>query len=270
MEEQTSKKKSDYLLPASIVLSALLVVGAIIYSAGKSAGNQTANLPSTVPPQTGDFTKISPISASDHIVGSPNAPVKVIEYADLECPFCKDFHQVMEQITAQYATSVAWIFRNLPLPQLHSKAPHEAQAAECAAKLGGNDAYWKYIDTIYSITPSNNGLDPAELPKVAGQINLDVNTFNTCLNSTYGQDIITAQSQEAISAGIMGTPYSIVMLDKPLSQGALAVISALNAQYQTNPPVFEVSSDKKMFTIGGAMPLGAMQQLFGKLVSSSS
>jgi protein-disulfide isomerase len=265
MEENT-KKKRDYLLPGSIVLAALLVVGAIVYSAGKSSGNQAANLPSAAP--TGDFTKVLPISAADHVVGNSNAPVKVIEFADLECPFCKDFHQVMQQIADQYATSVAWVFRNFPLPQLHPKAPHEAQASECAAKLGGNDAYWKYIDTIYSITPSNNGLDPAELPKVAGQIGLDVNAFNACLNSTYGQDIITAQSQEAVADGAVGTPYSIVILNQPLSQGALAVINALNAQYQSNPPVFEVSSDKKMFTIGGAMPLGAMQQLFSKLTSS--
>ena len=64
MEQEMPKKKRDYLLPGSIVLAAILVVGAIVYSAGKASGNQAANLPGAIP-QTGDFTKVQPISASD-------------------------------------------------------------------------------------------------------------------------------------------------------------------------------------------------------------
>ncbi len=263
MEENIQKKKRDYLLPVSILVAAVLVAFAIVYSAGKSSGSQAANLPSA--PQTGDFTKVQPVIASDHIMGNANAPVKVIEFADLECPYCQQFHQTMEQISQQYATSVAWVFRNYPIPELHPKAPHEAQAAECAAKLGGNAVYWKYIDTLYATTPANNGLDPAELPQIASQVGLDVNAFNSCLSSTYGQDIITKQSQEAIADGALGTPYSIVMLNQPLSQGALNVLNALNTQYPSQPQVFQISPDKKIFTIGGAMPLNALQQLFDKL-----
>ena len=270
MEQETPKKKRDYLLPISILVAAVLVAVAIVYAAGRgnSNGNQAANLPSTV--QTGDFTKVKPVTASDHIVGSLNAPIKLIEFADLECPFCKEFHPEVEQLQATYATSVAWVFRNFPIPQLHPKAPHEAQAAECAAHLGGNTVYWKYIDTLYSITPGNNGLDPAELPKIAAQVGLNVTQFNACLSSTYGQDIIQQQSQEAVADGALGTPYIIVTLKNPLPQSALNIINAANAQYNSSPSVFEVSADKKIFAIGGAIPQALLDQLFAAIVPAES
>ncbi|MES2223524.1 MAG: thioredoxin domain-containing protein [Patescibacteria group bacterium] len=108
---------------------------------------------------------MKPVTADDHIMGDTNAPVKVVLYSDLECPFCKSFHQTMQQIMASsYGTNkqVAWVWRNFPLKQLHSKAPKEAEGAECAAELGGNDAFWKFIDKINEVTPSNNKLDEAQ------------------------------------------------------------------------------------------------------------
>lgn len=108
---------------------------------------------------------VKPVTATDHILGDINAPVKVVLYSDLECPFCKSFHQTMQEIMkSSYGTDkqVAWVFRNFPLKQLHSKAPKEAEALECAAELGGNDAFWKFLDKINEVTPSNNKLDQAQ------------------------------------------------------------------------------------------------------------
>ncbi|MCL4404062.1 DsbA family protein [Patescibacteria group bacterium] len=273
-ETKEPKKKRDYLLPVSILVAAVLVAVAIVYAAGKgSAGNnQSANSGTAPSVPTIDFSKFQPVTASDHIVGSVNAPIKIVEFADLECPFCKEFHPVLESISQQYATSVAWVFRNFPLPQLHSKAPHEAQAAECAAHLGGNSVYWKYIDTLYSITPGNNGLDPAELPKIAQEVGLNVDQFNACLSGTYGQDIVQEQSQEAVAIGAIGTPFIMFSLANPLPSSAQNIINAVNAQYAYpgQPPVFSVSPDKKMFSIGGAMPQSVMDQLMNAIVPAES
>lgn len=107
--------------------------------------------------------KMSPVTKADHILGSIDAPVKIVEYSDLECPFCKQFHNTMQKIMSEYGTEkVAWVFRQFPLSQLHSKAPKEAEASECVAELGGNDAFWKFIDKINEVTPSNNKLDQAQ------------------------------------------------------------------------------------------------------------
>jgi protein-disulfide isomerase len=109
--------------------------------------------------------KVDPVTAKDHIMGSISAPVKIIEYSDTECPFCARFFDTMKQIMAEYGKDnrVAWVYRHVPLESLHSRARYEAEATECAAKIGGNDAFWKYLETLERISPLNNGLDPALL-----------------------------------------------------------------------------------------------------------
>jgi protein-disulfide isomerase len=157
-------------------------------------------------------------------LGNPNAQVKVVEYADLECPFCKTFHTTMHQIMDYYGQSgnVAWVYRPFPLGQLHSKAPKEAEAAECAADQGGDAAFFKYIDSVYAVTPSENNLDLAQLPKIAGQLGLNVDTFNQCLNTGKYTKKIQDSYTEAINEGGQGTPFLLLMVgtDAVTLQGA--------------------------------------------------
>ena len=215
-EPENEKPKRDYVLPVSILIAALLVAVALVYNAGKKAENQPANLAGSAQnnPNAPMPESIKPVSVADHILGNPDAPVKVIEFSDLECPFCKSFHATMHQVVRTYGDKVAWVYRHLPLPQLHPKAPKEAQAAECATKLGGNDKFWAYVDKIFEITPSNNGLDLALLPKIATDISLDLEQFNSCLASDYGQDKIQNDMNDAANSGARGTPYSIVLNNK--------------------------------------------------------
>src|SRR5207245_631799 len=113
-------------------------------------------------------------------------------------------------------------YRHYPLASLHPKAHKEAEATECAAEQGGNDMFWKYIDKVFSITPSNNGLDPAELPKIAKDLGLDVNAFNACLSSGKYAAKIDVSIADAEKAGAQGTPYSVVW---NLKTGAKVAIS---------------------------------------------
>ncbi len=118
--------------------------------------------------------QMNPVSTTDHIRGSANAKVVIVEYSDTECPFCKNFHSTMKQIMAKYEAdgSVAWVYRHSPLAQLHPKAEHEAQALECAFEQGGNDKFWAYTDRIYEVTTSNNTLDVLQLPAIASFVGL--------------------------------------------------------------------------------------------------
>lgn len=239
MEDETpkeTKKQRDWLLPASILIAALLVSVSLVYNAGKkpdaSAANQ-ANLGAA----SGDTQSITvpPVTSADHIDGNPNAPVKIIEYSDLECPFCKEFHATLNAVLSIYGDQVALVYRHFPLAQLHSKAPAEAQAAECAYKQGGNTAFFKFINQVFTITPSNNGLDPAELPKIAGQIGLNVADFQACQASDYHKSLIQQEYNDAIKAGGQGTPYSIVVNNagkKYVINGALPLASVENTVNQ--------------------------------------
>lgn len=195
----------NYVLPIVIVVTGALIAGAVFWAGKSGTGGNNAG---------GSQSTRAYTPGKDHILGNPNATVKVIEYADLECRYCKDFHVTMHQIMDYYGKdgNVAWIFRHFPLSQIHSKAPQEAQASECAADQGGDTAFWRYIDKVYEITPSDNGLDLGKLPEIAQEIGLDVAAFNQCLESGKFAQRVAAEYQEAVSGGGQGTPYTFLMV----------------------------------------------------------
>lgn len=213
--EKREEKKKDFLLPGSILVAALLVSISLIYGAGKKSAENNLSADLNQNAQNSLIKTVSanvrPIDGNDHIFGNPEASVKIIEYSDLECPWCKNFHPVLKQTIAAYDGKVAWVYRHYPIDQLHPKARKEAEAAECANELGGNEKFWSYIDKIYEITPSNNGLDPAELPKIAADIGLDKNKFEACLESGKYAERVSSDISDAQKAGARGTPYSIVI-----------------------------------------------------------
>lgn len=202
--------KKDYLLPGSVLIAAVLISVSLVYNAGKKDGALEANLGGAVSP-TPTPLNVRPVSDKDHVLGNRNAPVKVIEFSDLECPFCKRFHPTMKRALEYYGDKVAWVYRHFPLDELHSKARKEAEASECAAELGGNVAFWNYIDRIFELTPSNDGLDPALLPQIASDIGLDRTSFESCLASGRHVERVEADVSDAINSGARGTPYSLVI-----------------------------------------------------------
>lgn len=147
----------------------------------------------------------------DHIRGSPDAPVKIVEFADTECPLCKRFHPTLQRIVAEYPGKVAWVFRHFPLDNIHPKARKEAEATECANDLGGNEKFWTYLDRLYEITPSNNRLDPAELPRIAEYVGLNRAKFEQCLESGKYVQRVAEDLDDALAAGAQGTPYTMVV-----------------------------------------------------------
>src|SRR3990167_2792024 len=235
-QEKTAKSKTDYLLPISIIIAALLISGSWIYSAGLK------NIDSVSDVKIADKTAQLEDFSQDHIRGNIDAPVKIVEFSDMECPFCKKFHQTMLQVMEEYGNNgqVAWIYRHFPIEQLPSKAKKSAEASECAGELGGNNAFWKYLDKYFEITPSNNQIDLAELPKIAESIGLNKTQFENCLNSGKYSEKIEAQIQDAENSGARGTPYSIV-----------------------------IDKNGKKYTINGAYPYEDVRQMIESALSAS-
>lgn len=96
-----------------------------------------------------------PVDDTDHIIGSKDAEIIIIEYSDTECPFCKRYHEAMHQAVDAYDGKVAWVYRHFPLTSIHPLAQPGAIAAECAATLGGNDMFWKYLDALFAAQGQN-------------------------------------------------------------------------------------------------------------------
>lgn len=148
----------------------------------------------------------------DHIRGNPDAPVTLVEYSDFECPFCKRFHPTVKQVMDEFSGRVRWVYRHFPVDELHSKARKEAAASECAAELGGNDAFWKFADRFFELTPSNNNTDiDTVLPKIAGEIGLDKTRFASCLASGRYARRVAEDQQDAVASGGRGTPWTIIV-----------------------------------------------------------
>jgi len=154
---------------------------------------------------------MEPVTPRDHIRGNPAAPVKLVEFADTECPLCKRFHPALQRVVDDYPGKVAWVFRHFPIAEIHPKAPKEHEATECAAELGGEAAFWAYLDRLYAITPSNDRLDPAELPRIAQHVGLDRAPFEQCLRSGRHAARVAEDVADALAAGAPGTPYSVIV-----------------------------------------------------------
>ncbi|MBX4210803.1 DsbA family protein, partial [Candidatus Parcubacteria bacterium] len=159
-------EKNNLTVPVAIIIAGALVAGAVFLKGGSQQTPTNANTAAAAVSIPKDLT-IAPISPTDHIRGNPNADIILVEYSDLECPYCKVFQVTMNQIMTDLGKdgSVAWVYRHFPLYKpdeygrsLHAKAGKEAEASECVAELGGEDNFWKFIDKIYEITPSNNPL----------------------------------------------------------------------------------------------------------------
>lgn len=154
---------------------------------------------------------VEPVGVRDHVRGPRAAPVKLIEFADTECPLCKRFHPTLQRIVDDYQGQVAWVFRHFPIAEIHPRAPKEAEATECAAELGGEAKFWAYLDRLYEITPSSNRLDPAELPRIAQHVGLARTPFEQCLQSGRHAARIAADVADAQAAGAPGTPYTVIV-----------------------------------------------------------
>ncbi|HEX6439509.1 MAG TPA: thioredoxin domain-containing protein [Candidatus Binatia bacterium] len=155
---------------------------------------------------------VRPVSVTrDHIYGNSNAPISLIEYSDFECPFCKSFHPTAKAIVKAYGGKVNWVYRHFPLSFHNPGAQKQAEAAECANEFGGNEAFWKYTDSIYERTTSNGkGFPLSELVPLAKEIGLDENRFTRCLESSKYAARVKEDLDEGAKIGITGTPANIL------------------------------------------------------------
>lgn len=217
---QIAQTKSSFTLsvPLAIIIAGALIAAAV-YLGGSKASNQQAttkqqagNTPAAAQqPSQPTIGDLRPITTEDHIRGATNAKVTVLEYVDLECPFCKSFHPTLQKLLSEYPNDIRWVYRHSPLTQLHSKAPKEAEATECANELGGTDKFWAYVDRVFAVTPSNDNLDPSELPKIAEYVGLNRTQFESCLLSGKYAKHVEEDTADAQVAGLSGTPYSVII-----------------------------------------------------------
>ncbi len=223
MEKSQKSSMSVTMGPVQLLMIAAIVVGAYYVGTLKAKVDylQNGGAPTTgtapaaaapaaaAPPQTAD--NVPKITKDDWVKGDRNAPVALIEYSDHECPFCKQFHPTAQKVVDEYKGKVQWVYRTYPL-SFHANAQKEAEASLCAGDQGGNEAFWKFTDAVYSRTTSNGtGFALDALVPLAKEIGLNESTFKTCLDSGKMAAKVTEQMDGGTKAGVSGTPGNIVM-----------------------------------------------------------
>ena len=192
-------------VPIAICIAGVVVAGAVYFAVSSQEPSTSSG--------TGNPALVRPVGPSDHILGNPTAPVKIVEYADFDCEYCKGFDASLHQIVATEGSSgqVAWVYREFPLVEIHPGAMKHAEAAECVAQTSGNDAFWKFADSLFA----NQPVDPSRygaLAEAAGVTNGDAFAHCYANASTTVDARITADRQNAFDSGARGTPYSLILV----------------------------------------------------------
>jgi protein-disulfide isomerase len=148
-------------------------------------------------PLTDLYVDVDP--SRDHIRGPVDAPVTVVEYGDFECPFCGQAEAVLRELLRDF-TDVRYVWRHLPLTDVHVHAQLAAEASEAAAEQG---AFWPMHDHLLG---HQDALEINDLVGYADTLGLDVERFANDLENTIGAGRIADNVDSADLSGITGTP----------------------------------------------------------------
>ena len=215
----TADASSAVGVPVAIVVAGALIAAAIYFggSSVRTGGDVAVNEPTepaVQPANDGQVAgaevgNIRPIDDQDHVRGSANAKVTIIEYADIECPFCKRFHPTIRKVLETYPNDVRWVYRHFPLEQLHPNAKIAALATECAGEQG---KFWEMLDYLLEKVQTGEELAADNLPSLAQKAGVSgISQFTTCLSSQKYEARIASDLQDAAVAGGQGTPYSVII-----------------------------------------------------------
>lgn len=256
MNENEPKPSGVLTIPVAIIVAGALIAVSVIYVNGPRPTVGQKNNSDTI------AINVTPIDDTDHILGNPNAPITIIEYSDTECPFCKNFHTTMHSLVEKYGKEgkLAWIYRHLPITNLHPKAWNEAIATECAASVGnGTTAFWKYTDKIYAITPSNNGLAESALIDTAKAQGLNLEKFQSCLDTKATEAKVKKDYQNGLdlNGGRPGTPTSVIVLQSPLENDKRNALEKIVKNEGLDAFITIDDSGKKIM-VKGAFPYEVM------------
>jgi protein-disulfide isomerase len=185
--------------------------------------------------------------------GDPNAPIKIEEFSDFQCPFCKRFYDETEALLVEnyvatgkvyfvYRSAGNWVSDNINrvAGTNNSESADSAQAAYCA---GDQDKFWEMHDMLFANQTRENGGDftARRLVAFAETLSLDLDEFRSCFNGGEYSDEVDQDLEDAAAAGIQGTPHFVLTY-------------TLDGQVVT-------------FPIGGAQPYSVFQQELDRILA---
>ncbi len=175
----------------------LAIVG-MLYGLAK-LGTQTA-------PNPGAGTALSRVvDANDRVKGKTEAPHTLVEYSDFQCPACKAYQPMLQQLMAENSDKVRLVYRHYPLRSIHPNAQAAAEAAEAANKQG---KFWEMHDVLFNTQTDWSTLrDPkSKFEEYARSLGLNVDQFKADQDSKETSNKIDADYLSGTQSGVQGTP----------------------------------------------------------------
>jgi protein-disulfide isomerase len=159
-----------------------------------------------------------PVGKDDHVSGPASAPVTLVEYGDYQCPACGAAYPMIKAIQKRLGAELRFVFRNMPLNEVHPNAELAAESAEAAAAQG---KFWEMHDAIYE---NQDQLAPGMVSGLAKRLHLDMARFEEDLASRRFRDHVKRDFLGGVRSGVNGTPTFFIdgdRYDGVLSEHAL-------------------------------------------------
>ncbi len=196
-----------FIMPIAILIAAVVISGTLLYTHQASRNGELAQINKDQP----DDTKPVDIAVTDndHILGDKNAKVTIVEFSDLQCPFCRQFAEAtLPSIKQQYIDTgkARLVYRHFPL-DFHPASKPSAEALECAGEQG---KFWQLHDKIFA-EEAKKGQGTIEYGKPdikrwALGLGMNAIQFNKCLDADKYAGRIEADTNYGASIGVSGTP----------------------------------------------------------------
>jgi protein-disulfide isomerase len=145
-----------------------------------------------------------PVSQRDHVQGSLDAPMTLVEYGDFQCPYCGAAYPIVKDVQRALGDRLAFVFRHFPLVSAH---PYALIAAEAAEAAGAQGQFWPMHDRLYE---HQDALDPASLVNHAEALHLDLERFVEDLETHRHVPRIREDLASGARSGVNGTPTFFV------------------------------------------------------------
>jgi len=186
----------------SVLVILAFAVGILVGYLAWGRASVTAAAPSAAQAEpTQAFRRYEIPTEGFQSIGPDDAPIVIVEFSDYQCPFCKRWHdQVYDSLLAAYPGQIRFVYRNLPLTQLHPQAMPSAEAALCASE---QDAYWQYHAKLFE---NSDVLTDEIFTTLATDLGLDIAAFETCMSGHKFKDDIEADMEFSLDLGIQSTP----------------------------------------------------------------
>lgn len=142
------------------------------------------------------------IGEGNPTLGSIDAPITIVEFADFECPYCRESYFVIRSLLQdqEFANKIYFVYRHFPVATLHDHAIAAAEASMCANE---QNKFWGYHDRLFQ---NQESLDIESLRRYALQSGLDITVFDKCVNERKYRSLVERDMADGLALGVQGTP----------------------------------------------------------------